>query len=53
LLEGRLKTDKSEDKNGETKYYTKVVALSMQMLDGKPEDETVTTVEEASAEYET
>jgi single-strand DNA-binding protein len=52
FLEGRLKTDKYEDKSGETKYYTKVVALSMQMLDRKPEEEPVTTVEEAPAEYE-
>jgi single-strand DNA-binding protein len=52
FLEGRLKTDKYEDKGGETKYYTKVVALSMQMLDKKPEDEPVATVEEEAAEYE-
>ncbi len=52
FLEGRLKTDKYEDKGGETKYYTKVVALSMQMLDRKPEDEPVATVEEGPAEYE-
>jgi single-strand DNA-binding protein len=52
FLEGRLKTDKYEDKGGETKYYTKVVALSMQMLDRKPGDEPVATVEEAPAEYE-
>lgn len=52
FLEGRLKTDKFEDKGGETKYYTKVVALSMQMLDRKPEDEPVAMVEEAPAEYE-
>ncbi len=52
FLEGRLKTDKYEDKGGETKYYTKVVALSMQMLDRKPEDEPVASVEEAPAEYE-
>jgi single-strand DNA-binding protein len=51
-LEGRLKTDKYEDKGGETKYYTKVVAVSMQMLDRKPGDEPVATVEEAPAEYE-
>jgi single-strand DNA-binding protein len=51
-LEGRLKTDKFDDKAGETKYYTKVVALSMQMLDRKPGDEPVSTVEEAPAEYE-
>ena len=52
FLEGRLKTDKYEDKSGETKYFTKVVALSMQMLDRKPEEEPVASVEEAPAEYE-
>ena len=52
FIEGRLKTDKYEDKSGETKYYTKVVALSMQMLDRKPEEEPVATVEEGPAEYE-
>jgi single-strand DNA-binding protein len=51
-LEGRLKTDKFEDKGGETKYYTKVVALSMQMLDRKPEDEPAAMIEEAPAEYD-
>ncbi|MEO8356095.1 MAG: single-stranded DNA-binding protein [Chloroflexota bacterium] len=51
FLEGRLKTDKYEDK-GETKYYTKVVALSMQMLDRKPNEEPVITVEEETPEYE-
>ncbi|MBA4380497.1 MAG: single-stranded DNA-binding protein [Anaerolinea sp.] len=50
-LEGRLKTDRYEDK-GETKYYTKVVALMMQMLDRKPEEEPVAAVEEEPAEYE-
>ena len=52
FLEGRLKTDKFDDKSGETKYYTKVVALSMQMLDRKPEEEPVSTVEEDAGEYE-
>jgi single-strand DNA-binding protein len=52
-LEGRLKTDKYEDKEkGETKYYTKVVALLMQFLDKKPADEPVMTVDEEQAEYE-
>jgi single-strand DNA-binding protein len=46
FLEGRLKTDKFEEK-GETKYFTKVVALSMQMLDRKPEDEPLEMVDEA------
>lgn len=50
-LEGRLKTDRYEDK-GETKYYTKVVALMMQMLDRKPEEEPVAAVEEEHSEYE-
>jgi single-strand DNA-binding protein len=53
FLEGRLKTDKFDDKSGETKYYTKVVALSMQMLDRKPEEEPVSTLEEDAGEYET
>ena len=51
-VEGPLKTNKYEDKGGETKYYTKVVALSMQMLDKKPGEEPVATVEEEPAEYE-
>ena len=51
FLEGRLKTDKYEDK-GETKYFVKVVALAMQMLDRRPNDEPVLTVEEDSSEYE-
>jgi single-strand DNA-binding protein len=52
-LEGRLKTDKYEDKGGETKYYTKVVALQMQMLDKKDKEEPVMTVEEEAVDYET
>jgi single-strand DNA-binding protein len=51
FLEGRLKTDKYEDK-GDTKYFTKVVALSMQMLDRKPNEEPVMTVEEEVADFE-
>jgi single-strand DNA-binding protein len=52
-LEGRLKTDKYEDKDkGETKYYTKVVALLMQFLDKKPAEEPMMTVDEEQAEYE-
>ncbi|HVM70122.1 MAG TPA: single-stranded DNA-binding protein [Anaerolineales bacterium] len=51
-VEGRLQTDRYDDKSGETKYYTKVVALSMQMLDRKPEEEPATAVEEPPAEYE-
>ena len=50
-IEGRLKTDKYEDK-GETKYYTKVVAQSLEFLDRKPAEEPMMTVEEEPAEYE-
>lgn len=50
-LEGRLKTDKYEDK-GETKYFTKVVALLLQFLDRKPAEDPVLTVGEESGEYE-
>ncbi|HET6823062.1 MAG TPA: single-stranded DNA-binding protein [Anaerolineales bacterium] len=51
FVEGRLKTDKFEDK-GENRYFTKVVALSMQMLDRKPSEEPMMTVEEEAIEYE-
>ena len=50
-VEGRLKTDKYEDK-GETRYFTKVVALTWQFLDRKPADEPVVAVEEEAAGYE-
>ncbi|GAB4505190.1 MAG: single-stranded DNA-binding protein [Anaerolineales bacterium] len=50
-VEGRLKTDRVEDK-GETKYYTKVVALALQFLDRKPAEEPLMTVEEEAGEYE-
>lgn len=49
-VEGRLKTDKYEDK-GETKYFTKVVTQSLQLLERKGADESV-TVEEEEGEYE-
>lgn len=51
FVEGRLKTDRYEDK-GETKYFTKVVALSLQFLDRKPADEPVMSVDESAADYE-
>src|SRR5512142_1515459 len=51
FVEGRLKTDRYEEK-GESRYFTKVVALSMQMLDRKPNEEPVMTVEEEAPEYE-
>jgi single-strand DNA-binding protein len=50
-LEGRLKTDRYEEK-GEAKYYTKVVALALQFLDKKEKEEPVLTVEEEAADYE-
>ena len=51
-VEGRLKTDKYEDK-GETRYFTKVVALSLQFLDRKPAEEPVVemAVSEEAGEY--
>ena len=37
-IEGRLQTDRYEHE-GETRYFTKVIARTMQMLDRKPEEE--------------
>ncbi len=51
FIEGRLKTDKYEDK-GETRYFTKVVALTLQFLDKRPAEEPMLTVEEDAGEYE-
>ena len=50
-IEGRLKTDKYEDK-GDTKYFTKVVALTLQFLDKKDKEEPMMTVDEDAADYE-
>ena len=50
-VEGRLRTARYEHE-GETKYFTKVTALGMQMLDKKPADEPVVAVEEEQGEYE-
>jgi single-strand DNA-binding protein len=50
-LEGRLKTEKYEDK-GEFKFYTKVVAVALQFLDKKPAEEPVMAVEEEAVDYE-
>jgi single-strand DNA-binding protein len=50
FVEGRLKTDRYEE-NGEARYFTKVVCLAMQMLDRKPSEEPVLTVEEEAIEY--
>lgn len=35
-VEGRLQTKKWQDKDGNDKYTTEVIASSFQMLDGKP-----------------
>ena len=51
FLEGRLKTDKYEDK-GETRYYTKVVALTLQFLDKRPAEEPMMSVDEDPGDYE-
>lgn len=50
-LDGRLKTDRYED-NGDNKYFTKVVVLQMQMLDRKPTEDHVVTIEDEAGEYE-
>ena len=50
-LEGRLKTDKYEDK-GETKYFTKIVAQALEFLDKKPAEEPTQAVEEDPGDYE-
>ena len=49
FVEGRLQTDRYEHE-GETRYFTKVIASQMQMLDRKAEE--VPVVEEESAPYE-
>jgi single-strand DNA-binding protein len=38
FIEGRLQTDRYEHE-GETRYFTKVIARTMQMLDRKPDEE--------------
>jgi single-strand DNA-binding protein len=48
-LEGRLQTDRYEHE-GETRYFTKVVARQVQLLDHKPEEEPVVEEEEEPAE---
>ena len=51
FLEGRLQTDKYEDK-GETKYYTKVVAQTLQFLDKRPAEEPMMSVDEDPGDYD-
>jgi len=43
FLEGRLKTDRYEEK-GETKYFTKVIASNVQVLDRKHAEEDASVV---------
>ncbi len=45
FVEGRLQTDRYEHE-GETRYFTKVVASQMQMLDRKPGEAEVAAEEE-------
>jgi single-stranded DNA-binding protein len=46
-----LKTDKYEDK-GESRYFTKVVAQSLEFLDKRPAEEPMMSVEEDAGDYE-
>ena len=48
-LEGRLKTDKYEE-NGEHRYFTKVVISTLEFLDRKPAEESMSGDEEAPVE---
>jgi single-strand DNA-binding protein len=54
-LEGRLKTDKYEE-NGESRFFTKVVASSIEFLDSKSADDPAfrkpDEIEEEVVEYE-
>ena len=47
----RVEGNKYEDQ-GEKKFYSKVVALQMQMLDRKPTEDVLVTIEEDAGEYE-
>jgi single-strand DNA-binding protein len=49
FLEGRLRTDRIENQ-GETRYFTKVIAQHMQMLDRKHGEEIALESEEAVIE---
>ncbi len=51
FLEGRLKTEKYEDK-GDTKYFTKVAIQSLEFLDKRPADEPMMAMEEDPGDYE-
>lgn len=43
-VDGRLKTDRYEDQSGETRYFTKMVAQSVQFLSDNRDDEHLTDV---------
>ena len=49
-VEGRLKTDKYEE-GGESRFFTKVVASTIQFLDKKPAEEPMMNFEEEILEY--
>ncbi len=51
FVEGRLKTDKYEDK-GDTKYFTKVVIQSLEFLDKKAAEEPLMVADEDPGDYE-
>ena len=51
FLEGRLKTDKYEDK-GEARYFTKIVAQTLEFLDKKPAEEPMIAVDDDPGDYE-
>jgi len=48
-VEGRLQTDKWQDKDGNDRYTTKVIANEMQMLGAKPESTQRTKAEPTGA----
>ena len=49
-VEGRMKTDRYEDQEGEQRYFTKVIAQSVQFLSDRPVDHSLvegTEIEDA------
>ena len=48
-LEGRLRTNKYEDKEGTTKYSTQIIADELQMLDRRPEGAASESVAEGAS----
>lgn len=52
-VEGRLKTDRYEDQEGETRYFTKVVAQNVQFLSESRAEEDVPEGTELADEEET